>query len=72
MECRTARGRSEDGLVAAATEVNVTARTPPGRSLLRPFLYVFLLSLVIRVLWTAHATVTPVGDHFGHDRNARH
>jgi 4-amino-4-deoxy-L-arabinose transferase-like glycosyltransferase len=47
-------------------------RARPRFSLLRPFFYVFFFSLVIRVLWTAHATITPIGDHFGYDRSARH
>ena len=45
-----------------------TPAKPRGRY--RLFLYVFLLSLVVRVLWVAHASVSPIGDHYGYNRSA--
>ena len=44
--------------------------TPNSSTWVRLFIYVFLLSLTVRVLWVANAYVSPIGDHHGYNRSA--
>ena len=47
-----------------------TQPAPPG--LLRPFLLVFLVATLIRLVWAASAHVTPISDFYGYDTTAMH
>jgi 4-amino-4-deoxy-L-arabinose transferase-like glycosyltransferase len=44
----------------------------PAPSLLRPFVWITMTALIVRVLWVSFAQVTPIGDHYGYDRTAVH
>lgn len=44
----------------------------PAPRLLRSFLLVFLIALLVRVLWSANAHITPISDFYGYDTTAAH
>lgn len=56
--------------VAGQTTTSTVTPTPEKLRLGRLVLWIFLLSLVVRWIWVAHAVVSPIGDHHGYNRSA--